>query len=38
MIVRDGSISFTTIPRYASLRVQTAEIPIAMLEDAAAGY
>jgi hypothetical protein len=36
MIVRDDSISFTAIPRYASLRVQTAEIPIAMLEAAVA--
>jgi hypothetical protein len=37
MVVRVDSISFTAIPRYASLRVQTAEIPIAMLEAAAAG-
>ena len=36
MIVRADSISFTAIPRYASLRVQTAEIPITMLEAAAA--
>jgi hypothetical protein len=36
MIVRADSISFTAIPRYASLRVQTAEIPIIMLEAAAA--
>jgi hypothetical protein len=35
MIVRADSISFTAIPRYASLRVQTAEIPITMLEAAA---
>ena len=37
MIVRADSIAFTAIPRYASLRVQTAEIPITMLEAAAAG-
>ena len=36
MVVRVDSISFTAIPRYASLRVQTAEIPITMLEAAAA--
>jgi hypothetical protein len=36
MIVHVDSISFTAIPRYASLRVQTAEIPITMLEAAAA--
>ena len=36
MIVRADSISFTAIPRYASLRVQTTEIPITMLEAAAA--
>jgi hypothetical protein len=36
MIVRDDSISFTAIPRYASLRIQTAEIPITMLEAATA--
>jgi hypothetical protein len=36
MVVRIDSISFTAIPRYASLRVQTAEIPITMLEAAAA--
>jgi len=36
MVVHVDSISFTAIPRYASLRVQTAEIPITMLEAAAA--
>jgi len=36
MVVRIDSVSFTAIPRYASLRVQTAEIPITMLEAAAA--
>ena len=35
MIVRVDSISFTAIPRYASLRIQTGEIPITMLEAAA---
>ena len=35
LIVREDAISFTAIPRYASLRVQTAEIPITMLEAAA---
>jgi len=36
MVVREGSIAFTAIPRHASLRVATAEIPITMLETAAA--
>jgi hypothetical protein len=36
IIVREDGISFTAIPRHASLRVQTAEIPITMLEAAAA--
>jgi hypothetical protein len=36
MIVRADSVSFTAIPRYASVRVQTAEIPNTMLEAAAA--
>ena len=35
MIVREGSIAFTAIPRHASLRVATAEIPITILEAAA---
>jgi len=36
MVVSADSISFTAIPRHASLRVATAEIPITMLETAAA--
>ena len=36
MVVSANSISFTAIPRHASLRVVTAEIPITMLETAAA--
>ena len=36
MIVRDGSIAFTAIPKHASFHVQTVEIPIRMLEAALA--
>jgi len=36
MVVSADSISFTAIPKHASLRVATAEIPITMLETAAA--
>ena len=36
MIVRDGSIAFTAIPKHTSFRVQTVEIPITMLEAALA--
>ena len=36
MIAREGSIAFTAIPKHASIRVQTAEIPLSMLEAAAA--
>jgi hypothetical protein len=36
MVVSADSISFTAIPRHASLRVATTEIPITMLETAAA--
>ena len=36
MVVRERSIAFTAIPKHASLRVATAEIPITMLETAAA--
>jgi hypothetical protein len=35
MIVRSDSIAFTAIPKHASFRVQTVEIPLAMLEAAA---
>jgi hypothetical protein len=35
MIVREGSIAFMAIPKHASFYVQTAEIPLAMLEAAA---
>jgi sulfur carrier protein ThiS len=35
MIVRQDSIAFTAIPKHASFHVQTAEIPLAMLEAAA---
>ena len=36
IIVRESSIAFTAIPKHGSIRVQTAEIPIIMLEAAAA--
>ncbi len=36
MIVREDSIAFMAIPKHASYRVQTVEIPLAMLEAAAA--
>jgi hypothetical protein len=36
MIVRQDSIAFTAIPKHSSVRVHTAEIPLAMLEAAAA--
>jgi hypothetical protein len=36
MLVRDGSIAFTAIPKHASFHVQTVEIPITMLEAALA--
>ena len=36
MIVRQDSIAFMAIPKHASYRVQTVEIPLAMLEAAAA--
>ena len=35
IIVRQDSIAFTAIPRHASYHIQTAEIPLAMLEAAA---
>jgi hypothetical protein len=35
MIVREDSIAFVAIPKHASFYVQTAEIPLAMLEAAA---
>ena len=35
MIVREDSIAFMAIPKHASFYVQTAEIPLAMLEAAA---
>ena len=35
IIVRQDSIAFTAIPRHASYHVQTAEIPLTMLEAAA---
>ena len=35
MIVYQNSIAFTAIPKHASFYVQTAEIPLAMLEAAA---
>jgi hypothetical protein len=34
MIVNEGSIAFTAIPKHASFHVQTVEIPLAMLEAA----
>ncbi|MGB7593267.1 MAG: hypothetical protein WCD04_09595 [Terriglobia bacterium] len=34
MIVREGSIAFMAIPKHASFYVQTAEVPLAMLEAA----
>ena len=37
MIVYQNSIAFTAIPKHASFYVQTAEIPLAMLEAAATG-
>jgi len=37
MIVREDSIAFMAIPKHASFRVQTVEIPLAMLEAAATG-
>jgi hypothetical protein len=37
IIVRQDSIAFTAIPRHASYHIQTAEIPLAMLEAAATG-
>jgi hypothetical protein len=36
MIVREGSIAFTAIPKHTSFYVQTVEIPFALLEAAAA--
>ena len=36
MIVRRDSIAFTAIPKHASFRVETAEVPLTMLEAAAA--
>ena len=35
MIAREDSIAFTAIPKHASFRVQTVEIPLVMLEAAA---
>jgi hypothetical protein len=35
MIAREDSVAFTAIPRHASFRVQTVEIPLAVLEAAA---
>jgi hypothetical protein len=35
MIVGQDSIAFMAIPKHASYRVQTAEIPLAVLEAAA---
>jgi hypothetical protein len=35
MIAREDSVAFTAIPKHASFRVQTVEIPLAMLEAAA---
>jgi hypothetical protein len=37
IIVRQDSIAFTAIPRHASYHIQTAEIPLAMLEAAVTG-
>ena len=36
MVVRSDGIAFTAIPKHASFRVQTVEIPLAMLEAALA--
>jgi len=36
MIVQRDSIAFTAIPKHASFRVETAEVPLTMLEAAAA--
>jgi hypothetical protein len=36
MIVYEGSIAFTAIPKHASFHVQTVEIPVTMLEAALA--
>jgi hypothetical protein len=36
MVVYEGSIAFTAIPKHASFHVQTVEIPVAMLEAALA--
>jgi hypothetical protein len=36
MLVREGSIAFTAIPKHASFRVHTVEIPLPMLEAALA--
>jgi hypothetical protein len=35
MIAREDSVAFTAIPKHASFRIQTVEIPLAMLEAAA---